>query len=374
MREFTKPIYVTRPLIPSLIAFVDKLKEVWKSQWLTNNGKQLQILEKKIQKTLKVPYTSIFNNGTIALLTAIKSLDLKGEVVTTPFTFPATPNSLTWCNITPVFCDIDPITMNIDSTKIEQSITKRTTAILGVHVFGTPCDVYKIQTIAKRNNLKVIYDAAHAFGMENNNIGIGNFGDISMFSFHTTKLFHTGEGGVLTCKNKSLKEKIDLLRNFGIKNEEEVFLPGINGKMNEITAALGLVILPLIEIEKKKRKRISEIYKNYINTIEGVTYLEDLDQVKKSYQYFIIRINKKEFGRSRDEVYNILKTHNVYARKYFFPLCSQYPYYSNLPSSSPKNLPNAHKIVAEVLAMPFYGGLSTNDAEKIIKLIKTLKK
>ena len=340
MREFTKPIYVTRPLIPSLIAFVDKLKEVWKSQWLTNNGKQLQILEKKIQKTLKVPYTSIFNNGTIALLTAIKSLDLKGEVVTTPFTFPATPNSLTWCNITPVFCDIDPITMNIDSTKIEQSITKRTTAILGVHVFGTPCDVYKIQTIAKRNNLKVIYDAAHAFGMENNNIGIGNFGDISMFSFHTTKLFHTGEGGVLTCKNKSLKEKIDLLRNFGIKNEEEVFLPGINGKMNEITAALGLVILPLIEIEKKKRKRISEIYKNYINTIEGVTYLEDLDQVKKSYQYFIIRINKKEFGRSRDEVYNILKTHNVYARKYFFPLCSQYPYYSNLPSSSPKNLPN----------------------------------
>src|SRR3989344_1490331 len=285
MKPFPKPIYVTRSLLPSLTSYNQKLKAIWKSKWLSNNGVQLQSLEKNIQKMLKVPYVSLFNNGTIALLTAIKSLDLKGEVITTPFTFPATPNVLSWLNTAPVFCDIDPVTMNIDPNKIEKSITKKTTAILGVHVFGTPCNVHKIQKIAKKNDLKVIYDAAHAFECEINDIGIGNFGDVSMFSFHPTKLFHTGEGGALTIKNKLLKKKIDLLRNFGIKNEEEVFLPGINGKMNEITAALGLVILPLIEIEKKKRKRISEIYKNYINTIEGVTYLEDLDQVKKSYQY-----------------------------------------------------------------------------------------
>ena len=374
MKPFPKPIYVTRSLLPSLTSYNQKLKAIWKSKWLSNNGVQLQSLEKNIQKMLKVPYVSLFNNGTIALLTAIKSLDLKGEVITTPFTFPATPNVLSWLNIAPVFCDIDPVTMNIDPNKIEKSITKKTTAILGVHVFGTPCNVHKIQKIAKKNDLKVIYDAAHAFECEINDIGIGNFGDVSMFSFHPTKLFHTGEGGALTSKNKLLKQKIDLLRNFGIKNEEEVVIPGINGKLNEIQAALGLVLLPHLKTERKNRKLISKIYKQYIDNTEGITYLDNIPNVKKSYQYFVIRINKKIFGRSRDEVYKILRNYNIFARKYFFPLCSQYPYYKNLPSSKQINLPVAHRVVNEVLALPFYGKLSKNDAEKIIKLITSLKK
>ncbi|MFA5828068.1 MAG: DegT/DnrJ/EryC1/StrS family aminotransferase [Candidatus Shapirobacteria bacterium] len=373
MKPFKKPIYITRPLFPPLAAFNGKLKEVWKSKWLSNNGIQLQTLEKKIKKILKVPQVSIFNNGTIALLTAIKSLDLKGEVVTTPFTFPATPNCLTWCNIKPVFCDIDPLTMNIDSDQIEKNITKKTTAILPVHVFGTPCDVEKIQKIANDRSLKVIYDAAHAFETEIDGVGIGNFGDISMFSFHPTKLFHTGEGGTLICKDELLKEKIDLLRNFGIIGEE-VLVPGINGKMNEIQAVLGLVVLSLVNTERKKRMLISRMYQNHLDKIEGITYLKDRPNVKKSYQYFVIRIDKRVFGRSRDEVSEILKTYNIYPRKYFFPLCSQYPYYKNLPSSNPTNLPNAHRVVQEVLALPFYGGLPISAAEKIIELLVSLKK
>jgi len=360
--------------MPPLHKFTAKLRQIWKSKWLSNNGIQLQTLEKKIQRVLKVPHISLFNNGTIALLTAIKSLNLKGEVITTPFTFPATPNCLTWCNITPVFCDIDSVTMNIDPAKIEKNINKKTTGILAVHVFGSPCDVPTIQKIAERNSLKVVYDAAHGFEIEINNIGIGNFGDISMFSFHPTKLFHTGEGGALTCKDKILKKKIDLLRNFGIKNEEEVLLPGINGKMNELISAFGHVLLPLVKAEQKRRKRISELYKRYIDNIPGVTYQKDIPMVKTNYQYFVIRINSRIFGRSRNDVYNIFRTYNIYARKYFFPLCSQYPYYKHLPSSNPKNLPNAHRIADEVLALPFYGQLSISEAEKIISLLKSLGK
>ena len=374
MKPFDEPIYVTRPLMPPLGEFTNKIEEIWESKWLSNNGIQLQTLEKEIQKTLKVPHASIFNNGTIALMTAIKSLDLKGEVITTPFTFPATPNSLTWCNVTPVFCDINPITMNIDADKIEKSITKKTTAILGVHVFGTPCEVKKIQKIAKKYKLKVIYDAAHAFETEIDDVGIGNFGDISMFSFHPTKLFHTAEGGALTCNDILLKDKINLLRNFGIKNEVEVLVHGINGKMNEIQAALGLAVLPLIEIERKKRSLIGKIYKHYLGDIEGITYMQDQPNVKSSFQYFVIRINKEIFGRSRDEVYDILRTYNIFTRKYFFPLCSQYPYYKHLSSAHPKKLPIAHQVVEEVLVLPFYGTLPIGDAEKIVNLIQSFKK
>ncbi len=374
MKPIKKTIFVTRSLMPPLKEFTKKLKEIWKSKWLSNNGVHLQMLEKNIQKILKVPHTSLFNNGTIALLTAIKSLQLKDEVITTPFTFPATPNSLTWCNITPVFCDIDPVTMNIDPSQMEKHITKKTTGILAVHVYGTPCDVHAIQKIAKKHKLKVIYDAAHAFEAEIDGAGIGTFGDASMFSFHPTKLFHTGEGGALTCNDAHLKETIDSLRNFGIKNEEEVLTAGINGKMNEIQAALGLILLPLVKQERKKRELIANIYKHYLDEIPGITYVKDSPHIKKSYQYFAIRINKKMFGRSRDEVYAILKSYNIHARKYFFPLCSQYPYYKHLPSFNPSSLPVAHKVVEEVLALPFYGELPINAAEKIVKLLKTLRK
>ena len=373
MKKFSEPIHITRPVLPNLKEFIKELDDVWKSQWLSNNGPKHQLFEKKIKRVLKVPYVSLFNNGTIALLTAIKALKLTGEVITTPFTFPATPHCISWNNLTPVFCDIDPITMNIDPDKIESLITKKTSAILTVHVFGTPCDVKKIQKIADKHKLKVIYDAAHAFGTKINGIGIGNFGDVSMFSFHPTKLFHTAEGGALTFKDIKLKTKIDLLKNFGIKSQEEVVDIGINGKMNEIQAVLGLLVLEKVEGEMKKRKLLLDTYHHYLRNIEGINFVKLPVNIKKSYQYFTIRINGKEFGKSRDYVYDKFKKYNVFTRKYFYPLCSEYPHYKNLSSSKKTNLPVAHKVVNEVLSMPFYGKLSVNDVEKICNILKNFK-
>ena len=373
IKPFSKQIYITRPIFPNLKEFTRKLDDIWKSQWLSNNGPKHQLFEKKIKRVLKVPHVSLFNNGTIALLTAIKALKLTGEVITTPFTFPATPHCISWNNLTPVFCDIDPITMNIDADKIESLITKKTSAILAVHVFGTPCDVKKIQKIADKHKLKVIYDAAHAFGVKINEVGIGNFGDVSMFSFHPTKLFHTAEGGALTFKDIKLKTKIDLLKNFGIKSQEEVVDIGINGKMNEIQAVLGLLVLEKVEGEMKKRKLLLDTYHHYLRNIEGINFVKLPVNIKKSYQYFTIRINGKEFGKSRDYVYDKFKKYNVFTRKYFYPLCSEYPHYKNLSSSKKTNLPVAHKVVNEVLSMPFYGKLSVNDVEKICNILKNFK-
>ncbi len=374
IKPFKKPIYVTRPLLPDLSELSNKLAEVWKSQWLTNTGPQHIALENKLCDLLKVPHLSLFNNGTIALITAVQSLRLSGEVVTTPFTFPATPHVLSWNNIRPVFCDIDPVTMNIDAKKIESMITPQTTGILAVHVFGTPCDVAVIGTVAGRYGLKVVYDAAHAFGVEIDGTGIGTFGDISMFSFHATKLFHTAEGGALAFNDPNLKRRIDLLKNFGIKNEEEVVMPGINGKMNEIQAALGLVLLDYIEGERDKRRKIIETYRTLLKDIDGV-HLNHADPgVKSSCQYFVVRIDKKGFGRSRDEVYDKFKEYNVFTRKYFYPLCSNYTCYRQLPSSAPDNLPVAHAVVQEVLSMPLYGGLSLDDVERICAILKSFQK
>lgn len=372
-KPFSRPIYITRPILPDLNQFKDQLKQVWQNQWLTNNGLQHQQLEKKLQSVLEVPYLSLFNNGTNALLTAIKVLNLQGEVITTPFTFPATSHALSWNNLQPVFCDIDPVTMNIDADKIESLVTKKTSAILAVHVFGSPCDIEKIQKIADKHNLKVIYDAAHAFGVKIDGVGIGNFGDISMFSFHATKLFHTAEGGALALKDIKLKTKIDLLKNFGIKNEEMVIENGINGKMNEIQAALGLLVLKHIKKERRKRKKILEVYKEHLHYIKGISYLEYSPHIKPSYQYFVIRIDQKELGQSRDDVYEKFKKYNVFTRKYFYPLCSQYPHYKNLPSSKKSSLPIAHKVVEEVLSLPFYGNLSLKDVGKICNILKSFQ-
>lgn len=370
-KPFSQPIYITRPILPDLNQYKDQLEQVWQNQWLTNNGPQHQQLEKKLRSILQVPYLSLFNNGTNALLTAIKILNLQGEVITTPFTFPATPHALSWNNLQPVFCDIDPVTMNIDADKIESLITSRTSGILAVHVFGSPCDIEKIQKIADKHKLKVIYDAAHAFGAKINGVGIGNFGDVSMFSFHATKLFHTAEGGALTVKNKILKTRIDLLKNFGIKNEERVIANGINGKMNEIQAALGLLVLKYIKKERTKRKKILEVYKKNLRGIKGIRYLDLPSYIKPSYQYFVIRIDEKEFGQSRDDVYEKFKKYNVFTRKYFYPLCSQYLHYKNLFSSKKSCLPIAHKVVEEVLSLPFYGNLSLKDVRKICNILKS---
>ncbi|MCL6583029.1 MAG: DegT/DnrJ/EryC1/StrS family aminotransferase [bacterium] len=373
-KPFAQPIYVTRPILPNLEELTEKLKEVWESKWLTNNGPQHQLLEEKLRQLLKVPYLSLFNNGTIALITACQSLRLSGDVITTPFTFPATPHVLSWNNIKPIFCDIDPNTMNIDANKIESMITPQTTGILAVHVFGTPCDVIKIQEVADRYGLKIIYDAAHAFGVEIRGEGIGNFGDISMMSFHATKLFHTAEGGALTFQDKNLKLRIDLLKNFGIKNEDEVVMPGINGKMNELQAILGLINLNYFEQEREKRKLLTETYRQCLRDVEGVSFLDDSPEVKSSYQYFVIRIHEKAFGRSRNEVYSEFKRYNIFTRKYFYPLCSDYTCYRHLPSSSPTNLPVAQEVVQQVLSLPLYGELSVSDVEKICDILKSFRR
>jgi len=372
LEPFNKPIFITRPIIPDLDKYRDRLESVWAKKWFTNNGQQHQLLEKRLKKYLDVPQISLFNNGTIALITACRSLRLSGEVITTPFTFAATPHILTWNNIKPIFCDIEKNTFNLDVEKIESSITAETTGILPVHVFGIPCNVEKIQKIADDYGLKVIYDAAHAFGTEWNNNGIGNFGDITMFSFHATKQFHTAEGGALTFRDSNLKKRIDLLKNFGIKNEDEVIMPGINGKMNELQAALGLEVIEYLDTEQMKRKQCFNHYVKKLKHLNGIILPKMSKNVHFNYQYFVIRVEKEKFGLSRDEVYERLKRFNIFTRKYFYPLCSSYACYKHLPSSSENNLAVATKVVDEVLCLPLYGDLSINDIEKICSIIGSL--
>ena len=363
----SKPTLITRPLFPELSDYTMQLESVWEAQWLSNNGAKHQALESRLKDYLKAPNISLFNNGTIALLTAIQSLRLQGEVITTPFTFPATTHVLAWNNITPVFCDIDYDRMTIDYEKIEKLITAKTTAILGVHVYGIPCHVDEIQDIADRHGLKVIYDAAHAFSTTINGLPIGNFGDISMFSFHPTKLFHTGEGGALVYNDSNLKQRIEYLKNFGIKNEEEVVLPGINGKMGELQAAMGLETLPLVKAEQEKRARLRQKYISCLNNIEGISLVTPPENTSNSEQYFCIRITKGEV--KRQDIYEKLKEKGIFSRKYFFPLVSEYPCYANLPSASFNNLPIAHKVANEVLCLPFYGDLEHSIVDLISSTI-----
>ena len=370
---FSAPILVTRPLLPDLDTFSAGLREVWDAQWLTNNGRQHQLLEKRVCERLKVPGLCLFNNATIALITAIQSLRLSGEVITTPFTFAATPHVLTWNGIRPVFCDIDAQYLTLDPAKIEAMITPQTTGILAVHVFGAPCDVVGVQEVADRYGLKVVYDAAHAFDTEIDGVGIGNFGDISAFSFHATKLFHSAEGGALAFRDPHLKKRIDLLKNFGIKNEDEVVMPGINGKMNEIQAALGLLVLDMVTEEQQKRKKVQETYHACLADVPGLSFVPDKPGVKSSYQYCCLRIDEKQFGRSRDYVYAEFKKYNVFTRKYFFPLCSDYSCYRQLPSSAPSNLPVAHQAVQQVLSLPFHGRLELEAVEKICTILKSMR-
>ena len=374
LKPFDEPIYIARPLLPDLADVTKQLQEVWSSQWLTNNGPKHQALEQALQSTLMVPHVSLFNNGTIALVVACRSLRLSGEVITTPFTFPATPHVLTWNNVKPIFCDIDPVTMNLDAEKIESLITPGTTGILPVHVYGTPCDVGRIQEIADRYGLKVIYDAAHAFGVEVNGTGIGNFGDVSMMSFHATKTFHTAEGGALLYRDNHLRERIEFLKNFGIKNEEEVVMPGINGKMNEIQAVIGLEVLKCLAKDTQRRKELVGVYRDCLADVEGIALLPEPPGVKGNYQYFVIRVDQRHFGCSRNEVHAQFKEYNVFTRKYFYPLCSDYPCYRHVPSASPANLPVAQQVVKEVLCLPLYGRLTSDDVERICAMLKTFRR
>lgn len=368
-----KKIFVTQPMLPELDSFKAELEEIWESKKVTNAGSKHNFLEDELKKHLKIKNVSLFNNGTIALLTALKALDLPygSEIITTPFTFAATPHCISWNGLHPVFCDIEPNTMCIDPDKIENLITKKTSAILGVHVYGYPCQVEKIQKIADKHNLKVIYDGAHVFSTEINGVGIGNFGDITMFSFHATKLYNTVEGGCLTYKDCSLVHKIYNLRNFGIRGEDCVEEIGINGKMNELQASIGLLNLKLYKQEQEKRKILREFYDSEFEKVSGIMIPKMPENVTDSYQYYPI-IVKDEYPLSRNELYSKLKECNIYARKYFYPICSDYECYKNLPSSRAENLPVANDYKNRVLCLPFYGTLEDEYREKICEVVKNV--
>lgn len=368
---FNEPIFVTRPLLPDLENVNRKMSEIWVSQWVTNNGLQQKRLQEELMDYLDVDNLSLFTNGTLALLLGLKSMELTGEVITTPFTFPATVQALDWNGLTPVFCDIEPETLTIDPNKIEALITEKTSAILGVHVFGNPCDVDGIQKIADKYGLKVIYDGAHTFGTMLNGKPISNYGDMTMFSFHATKLFNTIEGGGLTFKDPHLIERLELLKNFGIANSEEVVLSGLNAKMNEIQAAIGLETLKLIGDERKKRHEIKKTYERYLEDIPGIRVLTKLENENSSYQYFVIEVDECIYGRSRDWLHEELQQYNVFTRKYFYPLCSDFTWYKQNESAQPEKLPMAQKTVKQVLAMPYYGGLELVHIESICKILKS---
>ena len=363
-------IFVTQPLLPSLEDYETQLKEIWSSKWLTNMGAKHNELETSLKAELKVPYVQLFNNGTIALLTAIKALDLPygSEVITTPFTFAATPHCISWNGLKPIFCDIEPDTMTIDADKIERLITPNTSAILGVHVYGFPCDVKKIDAIAKKYNLKVIYDAAHAFSTEIDGVGIGNFGDITMFSFHATKLFNTIEGGCLTYNDPNLVKKIYDLRNFGIRSEELVEAVGINGKMNEFCAAMGLENLKLYRAEQEKRRLIKQIYDENLSKVKGIRLPQMPANTTNSYQYYPIVV-EKDFPITRDNLYEKFKSMNILTRKYFYPACHDYECYKNDITVKMARLRVTDDLKHRVLCLPYYGDLEHEVVKHICKRI-----
>ena len=366
---FPEPIYVTRPLLPPLDRLSARLAQVWESKWLANGGPQHEALEAALRQRLRAEHLSLFNNGTIALFAAVKALGLSGEVITTPFTFPATPHALSWSGITPVFADLDPVRLTLDPACVEASITPATTAILAVHVYGVPCDVDALSAIARRHGLALLYDAAHAFGVRIDGRPIAGFGDASMFSFHATKLFHTAEGGALALRDATLRHRIERLKNFGIADQETVESIGLNGKMSELQAALGLEVLACIDEELARRRHVIAAYRRALADVPGVTLVAEPPGVESSCQYCVIRIDPAEFGRSRDEVQDALKRYNVFTRKYFYPLCSEYASYKQLPSSAAANLPVAHAAVREVLCLPLYGTLDVHVVETICELI-----
>lgn len=365
-----KPIYVTSPLLPSLEDFTFLLKEIWESKMLTNNGNFHQKLEEELAKYLKVPYLSLFTNGTLPLITALQAMRITGEVITTPFSFVATTHSLWWNGIKPVFVDIEPETCNLDPSKIEAAITPRTTAIMPVHVYGKPCKTKEIQEIANKYGLKVIYDAAHAFGVEINGESILNFGDMATLSFHATKVYNTLEGGALVVRDEQTKKRIDYLKNFGFASETEVVAPGINSKVDEVRAAYGLLNLKQVDHAINSRRKVAIRYRDELQGVKGITFFNDIPGVRHNYSYFPIFINAEEYGMTRDELYFKMKEHNVFGRRYFYPLISTFSTYRGLDSANPDNLPIATQMSNNVICLPMHHALSENEVEYILQIIK----
>lgn len=364
-----KLITVTSPLLPNLDEFHSILQEIWRSKWITNNGSFHKQLEKELAAFLKVPYISLFTNGTLPLITALQALRITGEVITTPYSFVATTHSLWWNGIKPVFVDIDPATGNIDPDKIEAAITPKTTAIMPVHVYGKPCDTQRIQQIADKYGLKVIYDAAHAFGVEVNGESILKAGDMSTLSFHATKVYNTIEGGALVMHDEKTKQRIDYLKNFGFANEVEVIAPGINSKMDEMRAAYGLLNLRQVDAAIEARRQVAVKYREALRPIEGITFMDDMPGVKHNYSYFPIFIDSEKYGMTRDELYLKMKEQNVLGRRYFYPLISEFSTYRGLHSATPENLPNAHKMANSVICLPMHHELTSEDIERILNTI-----
>jgi len=367
------PIYVTQPFLPPLEEFLTYLEKIWGNHILTNNGPFHQELEDKLCEYLDIKYISLFSNGTLALVTALQALHITGEVITTPYSFVATTHALWWNNLKPVFVDIEPDTFNIDPEKIESAITPQTTAILPVHVYGNPCKVQKIKEIADTYGLKVIYDACHTFGVKLKGIPVLNFGDLSVMSFHATKVYNTFEGGAIVCHDEETKNRIDNLKNFAFINETTVITPGINAKMNEIQAAMGLLQLKYIDSSIEKRKQITEHYQNLLKNIEGISYIEDMPDVKHCYSYFPIFINKEKYRKTRDEVYEELKSNNIFGRRYFYPLISQFPTYRGLDSSQPNRMHIAERVTEEVICLPIYPDLEISTVNTICDIIKSFR-
>jgi len=364
-----KPIYVTSPSLPPLEEFIPYLEKIWESKWLTNNGQFHQQFESALAEYLGVKYVSFFTNGMIALQTGMQALRITGEVITTPFTFVATTHAIHLNGCTPVFCDIESDTFTLDPDKVESLITPRTTAILPVHVYGNPCRHEPLQRIADTYGLKLFYDAAHVFGVQKDGVSVASWGDLSMLSFHATKVFNTLEGGALVTNDETLKKRIDFLRNFGFQDEVTVVAPGSNGKVDEVRSAYGLLQLNHVDREIEKRQQVADFYREHLRDVPGIRILHDLPGVRHNYGYFPILVEAEAYGMTRDALYEKLKANGIYARRYFYPLCSQFPTYRNLPSAVPGHLPIAEKTAQEVLCLPIFAELEPESRKEILTMI-----
>lgn len=368
-QSINKPIYVTQPSLPDLQEFLPYLEQIWENKILTNNGPFHKQLEAELASFLGVPYISLFANGTLALVTALQVLRITGEVITTPYSFVATTHSLWWNNIKPVFVDIEPEFGNLDPEKVEAAITPKTTAILPVHVYGNPCKVDRLKEIADTYGLKLIYDAAHCFGVKHKGKGICNFGDLSVLSFHATKVFNTMEGGAIVCHDEATKKRIDYLKNFGFAGETTIMAPGINSKMNEMQAALGLVQLKHYDENIAKRKKIADTYREGLKDVKGISLMPEPDETESNYAYFPIFIDEVHYGMSRDQLYESLKQKNIFGRRYFYPLISEFSMYKGLESAMPSILKVANKMANDVICLPIYSELAIDVVNEIIDKI-----
>lgn len=365
------PVFVTQPSLPDLEEFLPYLRQIWESKQLTNNGPFHRQLEQELAEFLGVKQVSLFTNGTLALVTALQALNITGEVITTPYSFVATSHALWWNNITPVFVDIDPRFGNLEPAQIESAITSKTTAILPVHVYGNPCETEMIQSIANQHGLRVIYDAAHAFGVNYKGTSILNWGDLSILSFHATKPYNTMEGGAIISHDSATKQAIDYLKNFGFDGETTVMAPGINSKMNEMQAALGLIQLKYHQREIDRRAQIARLYKSELSHIPGLSILPVHPESDRfNFGYYPIFIDKDRYGHTRDELYFELRQQNIFGRRYFYPLISHFPMYQDLPSANPENLPIAESFASQVICLPIYASLSTQKAVEITRMIR----